>query len=341
MAPYLLFGFSIASLLHFLLQPEKIKNLLGKPGAAGVLKAALLGIPMPLCSCSVIPVATSFRKAGASRGATASFLSATPQTGVDSILATYALMGGIFSAVRVFIAFVSGCLAGLIIERFEHSKNNFKYTNKSFTFTNATGPNSALKNKTTEHETPRPTLQKSIRHGLYTLPADLTPALALGLFLAGLLTVFLPDQWLGNHFENTWAAFALATAISLPLYICATASIPMAYSFIVAGLSPGAALVFLIVGPATNTTTVIAAAKLLGGKATLLYLVTLVSTAWLAGFLLDTFFETSMAFEATHIHTNDLNFWQHASGIILVLLLAFTYFHSKRPRSSKSNCCAG
>ena len=171
MAPYLLFGFTIASLLHFVLQPGKIKNLLGKPGAGGVLKAALLGIPMPLCSCSVIPVATSFRKAGASRGATASFLSATPQTGVDSILATYALMGGLFSAIRVFIAFVSGCLAGLLIERLSPAKNNFKYANKTFSFANETSLKPTLKYQTTEHKTPRPTLQKSIRHGLYTLPA--------------------------------------------------------------------------------------------------------------------------------------------------------------------------
>ena len=321
MAPYLLFGFAIASLLHLFLQPEKIKRILGKPGASSVFKAALIGIPMPLCSCSVIPVATSFHKAGASRGATASFLSATPQTGVDSILATYALMGGFFSAIRVFVALISGCLAGFLIERFAPFKSLFKH-------------------ETQDDITPRPTLRESIRHGLYTLPADLAPALAFGLLLAGLLTAYLPDQWLGNHLESTWSAFALATVVSLPLYVCATASIPMAYSFVVAGLSPGAALVFLIVGPATNTATVIAVVKLLGRKATLLYLSTIVGIAWLAGFLLDVFFKDSMTFQAAHVHVSDFGFWQHASGVFLILLLIVTYFHNKRQRSSESKCCA-
>ena len=105
MAPYLIFGFAIAGLLHILIRKEQVQRLLGKPGLGAVFKACSIGVPMPLCSCSVIPVAASLHKSGASRGATAAFLSSTPQTGVDSILATYALMGGLFATVRVAVAF--------------------------------------------------------------------------------------------------------------------------------------------------------------------------------------------------------------------------------------------
>ena len=118
MAPYLIFGFAVAGVLHILIRPEAVQRLLGKPGLGAVLKACAIGVPMPLCSCSVIPVAASLRKSGASRGATAAFLSSTPQTGVDSILATYALMGGLFTAVRVAVAFVSGIVTGFLIELF-------------------------------------------------------------------------------------------------------------------------------------------------------------------------------------------------------------------------------
>ncbi|MEN8792603.1 MAG: permease, partial [Lentimonas sp.] len=118
MASYLLFGFAVAGLLHILIRPEHVRRLLGKPGLGTIIKACLVGVPMPLCSCSVIPVAASLRKSGASRGATASFLSSTPQTGVDSIFATYALMGGSFTIVRVVVAFISGIVSGVLVDLF-------------------------------------------------------------------------------------------------------------------------------------------------------------------------------------------------------------------------------
>jgi uncharacterized protein len=117
MSPYLLLGFLVAGILSVYLPVSFVQRHLGRPGAAQVIKAALFGVPLPLCSCSVIPVAASLRKQGASRGATASFLTATPQTGVDSILATAAVLGGVFTVYRVVMAFVTGIIAGLVMDR--------------------------------------------------------------------------------------------------------------------------------------------------------------------------------------------------------------------------------
>lgn len=329
MAPYLLFGFAVASILHCLLHPDQIKKYLGQPGFKSVIKSTLIGIPMPLCSCSVIPVASSLRKSGATRGATASFLSATPQTGVDSILATYALMGGPFATVRVLVALISGCLSGFLIERLVKEPVIFKPPQ-------STPP--TVSSCCSKPQTKRPSLFAGLRHGFLTLTSDLAPALFIGLILAGLLSTFLPQDWLGTHFHNQWLAFTAATLISLPLYICATASIPMAYALVAAGLSPSAALIFLIVGPATNSATVVAAWKLLGHKATLLYLITLVSIAWLAGFAFDVFLSQSHFQEVIHDHETTLSLWQHMSGFILCSLLVGAYLLKKR--ASKRKCCA-
>jgi uncharacterized membrane protein YraQ (UPF0718 family) len=333
MAPYLILGFLVAGFLHCLIRPASIQRQLGKPGFMGVLKAALLGVPMPLCSCSVIPVAGSLRKNGASRGATAAFLSATPQTGVDSILATYAIMGGPFAVVRVIVAFITGCLSGALIERWVRPSPTFTpLQNESFSM-QSTPPASACPTKKS------PRLREGFRHGLLTLPADLAPTLTLGLLLAGIITVLLPDQWLGTQISTTFAAFTLATLLSLPLYVCATASIPLAYTLMAAGLSPGAALVFLIVGPATNTTTIIAAWQMLGAKATLLYLASLLCVAWLAGLAFNALPKSigHSSMEA-HAHEASLSLWQHGAGAILVLLLLSTWLRIRRQNVKR--CCS-
>lgn len=333
MAPYLIFGFLAAGGLHYIIRPNFIQQQLGKRGFAGILKAALLGVPLPLCSCSVIPVAGSLRKNGASRGATAAFLSSTPQTGVDSILATYALMGAPFAIIRVVVAFLSGLLSGALIERFASEKPTFKpISEPTFTPLADTPSSCCAKPKS-------PNLREGLRHGLLTLPADLAPALALGLLLAGLLTVLLPEQWLGSQIDSTLAAYTLATLLSLPLYVCATASIPLAYALLAAGLSPGAALIFLIVGPATNTTTVIAAWQMLGRKATLFYLVGLVLVAWLAGAGFDAFADSWNAAGSVHQHASALTLWQQLAGATLVLLLLGAWLQSRRPKK-KQACCS-
>ena len=383
MAPYLIFGFAIAGLLHILIRKEQVQRLLGKPGLASVLKSCAIGVPMPLCSCSVIPVAASLRKSGASRGATAAFLSSTPQTGVDSILATYALMGGLFTAVRVAVAFVSGIVTGFLIELFCKEKaeplpqttqtpainlsptpnlspNPNPNPNLTLNPNPASTPSKITSMSMIKTEKPqvsglqpqlstpqvspsRPSsLSKALRYGFINLPADLAVSLLVGLALAGLITTLLPADLISGSFSTGPLAFLLATVISLPLYICATASIPMAYALMAAGLSPGAALIFLITGSATNTTTIVTIWKLIGRRATLIYLACLTVIAWLAGWLLNSSLTSNAMEHAAHNHADmQPALWQHASGVALIVILLVSLYTMRKPKQATKSCCCG
>ena len=346
MAPYLLFGFAVAGLLHVSIRKEFVQRCLGKPGLRSVVKASVLGVPMPLCSCSVIPVAVSLRKSGASKGATASFLSSTPQTGVDSIFASYALIGGLFTAVRVLVAFICGIVTGHLIDVFCKAKTPVVPEALSSTVSlsnrldpiNSLTPLNAIDSK--DQPAPKRGPIEAIRYGFVTLPADLATALVIGLLLAGLITTLLPSDLLSGSLSSGPLAFLLATAISLPLYVCATASIPMAYTLLAAGLSPGAALVFLITGPATNTTTIASVWKMLGRRATAIYLVSLLLISWLAGWLFNTALSVE-AVEGNTFHHEGLHssLWQDVSGVLMIGILIFSVW---KTRQVKANfCCSG
>jgi uncharacterized membrane protein YraQ (UPF0718 family) len=353
MAPYLLFGFGVAGILHILISKAFVQRWLGKPGLSGMINASILGVPMPLCSCSVIPVAASLRKSGASRGATASFLSSTPQTGVDSILATYALLGGLFTAIRVGVAFLCGLVTGYLIELFCRHGQSQPTKPGEMTFSPSQTP-AALSpgvdapmlkpccatqqaNTSATETGPGNRSLQALHYGFISLPADLAKALLLGLLLAGLITTLMPEDLLTGSLSSGWLAFVLATAISLPLYVCATASIPMAYALMAAGLSPGAALVFLITGPATNTATIVTVWTLLGRKATAIYLSSLLLIAWLSGWLFNTALKTE-AEAATHHHEAlHPSLWQHASGLLLLGLLLVSLWKSRQAKEKP--CC--
>ena len=296
---------------------------------------------MPLCSCSVIPVATSLYRNGASRGATVSFLSSTPQTGLDSILATYSLMGTSFTLVRLVVSFLSGLISGLLIEAFTTKQNPKSPSNESpntsyCEFSNPSQEDSSksccCKNKPSQR-----TLLKACATDSSPFP-QILHTLILALLIAGLIATLLPSGWLeGNAFSHGLAAFCIATLISLPLYVCATASIPMAYAFVAAGLSPGAALVFLIVGPATNTATMATVWKLMGRKAALLYVASLILVAWFAGWLFNNLpFVGSIEL---HHHTDPSSLSilsKHSTAALLLALLAFARYRTLRRSLTRS-----
>ncbi|MGB0744767.1 MAG: SO_0444 family Cu/Zn efflux transporter [Opitutales bacterium] len=342
MAPYLLLGFAVAALLHVVIRADFIQRHLGKGGFSSVAKASLLGVPIPLCSCSVVPLAATLRQSGASRGATASFLSSTPQTGVDSILATYALLGGAFSLIRVLVAFVSGIVTGILIDLFCKDKPKpaaADFSKLSFSaITEAPKEPNPAKSSCCSNQ-PKRSWRDGLRYGLVTLPSDLAAALIVGLVLAGLITTLLPADLLTGSFSSGLMAFVLATAISLPLYVCATGSIPMAYALIAAGMSPGAALVFLITGPATNTTTIVTVWKMLGRAPTVIYLLCLLFISWLAGALFNLTLAQGIgeveAVHGQHVHSS---LWQHVSGFALFTLLAVNLILSRKPK--KKSCCS-
>ncbi|MGA2033174.1 MAG: SO_0444 family Cu/Zn efflux transporter [Thermoguttaceae bacterium] len=275
MAPYLLFGFAAAGLLSIWISPEWTQRHLGG-GMRAVLKALLLGVPLPLCSCGVIPVALGMRRHGASRAAITAFLISTPQTGVDGVAVTYALLGPVFALFRPIAALVSGLLGGALVL--------------------ACGP----RNGAEAAEVPPPCaeeccagdrsqnfLWRAAHYGFVTLPRDLAVSLLLGIAIAGIMAGLARPNDFHCYLGGGIVSMLLMIAAGAPLYVCATASVPIAAGLLYLGASPGAALAFLIAGPATNAATFLTLWKVLGSRTSLLYLLTVLLSAVLCGLLLD------------------------------------------------------
>jgi len=296
MAPYLILGFLISGLLYIIVSKETIANNLGKPGFLSVIKAAIFGVPMPLCSCGVIPVAASLYKRGASKGATLAFLISTPQTGVDSILITYGMLGPLFAIVRPIIALFTGVIGGLFTEQI---------ISKDYT--------TSIK---TNHKHPKKTLKDAAVYAFITLPQDIAWPLMKGILLAGLLTLVIPDNFFHNYGITGWSAMILMALVSIPMYICATASVPIAAGLILSGnLEPGAAFVFLMAGPATNVATISVIRKTLDTTIVYIYLSTIFTCAIFFGALINRY----IIINANVIdHQMNHNNWLH---ILLGLLL--------------------
>lgn len=274
-APYVLFGFLAAGLLKALLPEETVARHLGKNSAASVLKASLFGIPLPLCSCGVIPAAIGLRKQGASKGASAAFLVSVPETGVDSIAITWALLDPLMTVIRPAAAFFTATVTGLLINRLPEEKNVLpeEITQESSCSCSSSGGGS-------EAEKPsRPFLSRRLKGGIgYAfgdLLKDIGSWLLLGIAIAGVISYLVPDDFFTRYLGNELLSLLIMLVVGIPLYICASASTPVAAALVLKGLSPGAALVFLLAGPATNAATITVVARYFGRAETMLYLVSI------------------------------------------------------------------
>ena len=284
-APWLMAGFVLAGAVYVLLPRDKVVSQLGRPGLAGVLKATLVGIPLPLCSCSVVPVASSIRKQGASRGATASFLISMPETGLDSIAISYALLGPVLAVARPLAAFFTSVVAGLLIDV---QDKDFPVDRHGDTLEDATDCTTcSCEEGRAEPSTVAMKVITAIRYGLGDLFEDLSHWLVLGFLLAGLMTALVPARFFEETVGTGIGAMPLMLAAGLPLYVCATSSTPVAAALIAKGLSPGAALVFLLVGPATNIATMVVVSRELGFRSLAIYVVSIAVIAVASGLALD------------------------------------------------------
>ncbi len=316
MSPYLLLGFFLAGLLSVIVRQEWIERWLGKRSFGSVVKASLLGVPLPLCSCGVIPVTSSLYQRGASKGATTSFLTSTPQTGVDSILATAGLIGPFFAWFRVVVALISGIIAGLVVDLFEKdpSKQN----------------NIRPQTPVADTRNTREKLRAVFTYGFYTLPQDIGKTLVLGIVLAGLLGAVLPDNWGQNYLNNPWLSYLAVTMIAIPLYVCSTGSIPIAFALLASGVSPGAALVFLIAGPATNVATITTLYKMLGLRTISIYLLSIIGISWFSGWLLDIYGGSIISESMMHHEmTAGFSWIKFISAISLLGMIAWAYLGPK------------
>ena len=302
MSPFLILGFLISGILFVFISKEYIAKNLGKPGPFSIVKASIFGVPMPLCSCGVIPVAASLYNRGASKGATLSFLISTPQTGVDSILITYGMLGPIFAFIRPIIALITGIIGGFCVEKIAGDEY--------------------VTNSKINHEHSKKSLIDGMRYAFITLPQDIAWPLVKGILLAGLITLLIPDNFFINNGITGLLAMVVMALASIPMYICATASVPIAAGLILSGnLEPGAALVFLMAGPATNIATISVITKTLGKKVVYIYLSTIFLCSIIFGFLINQF----LIINSNHInhHMHDSSLFHLISGVLLLIICLY------------------
>jgi uncharacterized membrane protein YraQ (UPF0718 family)/copper chaperone CopZ len=318
MSPYLLLGFFIAGLLYVYFPKDKVSKYLGKSNFRSTLNAALIGVPLPLCSCGVIPTGISFYKNGASRGSSVSFLISTPQTGVDSIFATYALLGLPLAIIRPIIALITGVIGGLVTNMFEKNTSSVKEVEKPL--------------KIQESKKSGNKLNIMLHYAFVEFLQDISKWLIIGLLLAALMAVLIPDDFFTTYLGNEYLSMLIVLVASVPLYVCATGSVPIAAVLLMKGLSPGAAIVFLMAGPATNAATITVIGKVLGKKTLTSYLISIIGGALFFGIVINEFLPREW-FTAYMNHGSDghgahlLPHWLNvASSILLILLLINGYF---------------
>lgn len=285
MSPYLLLGFLIAGVLHVYVPRKFYTRFLSRDNKWSVLWAALLGIPLPLCSCGVIPTAVGLKNEKASNGAVASFLIATPQTGIDSILATFSMMGLGFALLRPAAALITGVCGGFLVNRLVPDSDSDEACCQT-----AAAPRGNR-------------FFRVFRYAYFEMMQDIGARLLVGLIIAALIQVAVPDSFFLSVGSNTLLQMGVILLVAIPMYICSTGSIPVAAALIMKGLSPGAAMVMLMAGPAVNIASVLVVRKSMGARFTTVYLLTIIVFSVLFGLLVNAIgLGATISEHAAHVH---------------------------------------
>jgi uncharacterized membrane protein YraQ (UPF0718 family) len=322
MAPYILLGLFFVGLLHLFLSKDFVVRHVGRESLASVVKASLLGVPLPLCSCGVIPTAVFMAKNGASRSAVVSFLISTPQTGIDSIIATYGLLGWVFAIYRPVAAFVGGISGGIIVRLFGRPDQDRKQESCCSSAEEEASCSCSTEKETSccssaEKETSccssseKPAvapglLQRFYHYAFVEFLDDISVHFLIGLAVSAVIAWAVPEDFFSRHaFVNGLPGMLLMILVSVPMYICATASIPIGITLLLKGLSPGVVFVFLAVGPMTNAASLTVLLSVFSRRAIALYLASSSVFAILAGLLLDFFvgrFNLEIKPSLSHMH---------------------------------------
>lgn len=353
MAPFLLLGFLLAGILHVWVPNHLYVPKIAKPNFKSVLWAALFGVPLPICSCGVIPTSIALRREGASKGASVSFLISTPATGVDSILATYSLLGGPFAILRPVAAFVTAMLGGII--------TNFATRNeKDVAVGEAAGTHEHHHEHHHEHgdddhcgcsdehcecccdedehhgeSSFAQKIGETFRYGLVNMVGDVSKWLTIGLLLGALIAAFVPDDFFLFLHEYSLLCMLVVLLLAMPMYTCATGSIPLALALVEKGITPGAALVLLMAGPATSIASMLVVGKAFGKRTLVAYLVSIALGAMAFGFVVDTFFmDTFLASMLPHVSDEchghgALGIFDYACAVLLASLMIYAKFAHK------------
>ena len=357
MAPYILFGLIFAGFLHEVVPDTIVKNHLGKDSVWSVIKATIFGIPLPVCSCGVIPLATSIKKSGASSGSTLSFLISTPITGVDSILATYGMFGWAFTIYRVITSMIISIIAGILANFYgqkdedlgKELKPTFSMAKPSATplktmnFSAKQSPKekeetpSCCSNASAQKKSFTKLIKDALTYSFGTLLSDIASPLLVGLLVGALITVAIPQNLSALLLEYSWISYLIVITIAVPMYVCATASLPIAAGLMLTGVSPGAAFVFLSAGPATNTVTIGVVKKMLGIRTLYIYLGTIIIGSVIFGFGLDYILSGVNVKDLVHLN-EEANLVAKLSSVVL---WAFVLYYMLKPYFTKKDECDG
>ncbi len=321
MSPYILLGLLFVGILNLYINKELIIKHTGGDNLWSILKTSLFGIPLPLCSCGVVPTSVYINKNGASDSSTVSFLTSTPQTGIDSIIATYGMMGPVFAVFRPFAALIMGIFSGIFVKlAVNKKKRNFISLDNLSNDTNNKSNDKTFKEK----------LKKSTNYAFVEFLDDISVQFVIGVIIAGFIAYFLPADLISDlGIESGLLAMIIVMLIAAPMYVCATASIPIAVALMMKGFSPGVAFVFLSVGPATNAASLSILTNTLGKKTITIYLLSLMISAILMGYLLDfifNYFNITPDLSAMHSHGSELSeYLMYAISVIFLIMLVFSF----------------
>ena len=316
-APWLLIGYLLAGVIKQLIPSEWVHKQLAKPGFVSIVKGALIGAPLPLCSCGVIPTALAVRKAGSSKGATSAFLVATPETGVDSISFSYAVLGPVFAIARPIAALVSAIIAGVLVNTFDKEEAIAEPVKSE---------SSCCQPKQAEAEAELSLVKKlssAVQYGYGRMIDDTAKWLVIGLVAATLITAAVPQSFFLQWGDGLLAMIVMVV-VGLPMYICATASTPVAAGLLFAGISPGAALVFMLTGPATNIATMGVIKEQLGMRSLIAYMAGVIVTAIACGLILNELYAVyAWPLQIVMMeHGESYPLWRQLAAVLLCALLA-------------------
>lgn len=365
MAPYLLLGFLLAGLMHEFVPKSLSRRYLSGRSMKSVLWAALFGVPLPLCSCGVIPTAMGLRREGAGKGATIAFLIATPQTGVDSIVATYSLMGLPFALIRPLVAMVTAVMGGWLVNATdneilavrspqkheeehhgcccgEHHEEEHSHDcccgkhheeehhdcccGKHHEEKHSHGCCCGEHKRNIWHR-----LGDAMTYAFVEMMGDIGKWLLVGLAVAGIITALVPDTWFAVFQGNSLLSILFVLLLSIPMYLCATGSIPIAVALMLKGLTPGAALVLLMAGPASNAASIVVIRKELGWRTLMVYLSSLVLGAVVFGLAIDLLLPEAWFTQALHLTDHGCEEGPGLFSIVSTLVLALLLLNAFSP----------
>ena len=358
MAPFLLLGFLLAGIIHVWIPNHLYIPKIAKSNFSSVLWSALFGVPLPICSCGVIPTSIALHREGASKGASVSFLISTPATGVDSILATYSLLGGPFALLRPIAAFVTALLGGVFTNLMtrgeketapveEHHHEEHGHHDGCSEGHCGCHDEHDHHGESCEKESVGHKILETLEYGFVDMVGNVSKWLCIGLLLGAVIAAFVPDDFFLFLHEYPLLCMLVVLVLAMPMYTCATGSIPLALALVAKGITPGAALVLLMAGPATSIASMLVVGKAFGKRTLIAYLTSIALGALAFGFIIDTFLmDTFLASMLPHgsveCHGHGaLGIFDYACAILLGLMMLYAKFSHHGGHCGCGECSCG